>query len=136
MNILRKGAGRKAMKTGLKGVTLLAALICVFAPANPAVAETLGDKIAAQLCFNTNTHSYSLTTADMALWTDMAVTGSHTGIMNGVSYVAHFSKTEQLNDRATCTKTKAGSKTGCTKWIITKSGWTLFKSSDASPCSD
>ncbi|MDA8124586.1 MAG: hypothetical protein M0009_05290 [Deltaproteobacteria bacterium] len=123
------------MKTGLRIVTLTV-MLSFFAFLSPLSAQTLGDKIAAKLCYENNRNSYTLTSDEAAQWPGQRVSGSYSATVDGVDYSAHFSKAEQQDESAACTKTKVTSNRTCSRWSIVKSGKTLIKNGGAVPCRD
>ena len=124
------------METWLKGAALIAALMFVFVLANQAAAETLGSKIAATLCYDSETHSYSLSFADLAEWRGMEVTGSYAGEDHGiVVYEAKFYKSANNDTEGKCTKRKVESSSDCKQWSVTnRDGWSLLKSPMSESC--
>ena len=106
-------------------------LIC----ASQASADSLGDKLADQLCYNVNTNSYTLSVTELAQWSGQEVKGEKAEYKGSDKYIATFYKSSGKDSNATCKKkTIILGNITCLQSGVTKSGQTLIKSSSASKC--
>ena len=77
----------RKMKTTVK-LAALAAMLFSFALAGEAMADTLGDTLARELCrvSKGKTSSYMLSQQELLLWNGQAVSGSYTTTSAGTAY--------------------------------------------------
>lgn len=122
------------MKIVLK-LVVLTVMMLSFAFVHRASAATLGDTLAAKFCSNSAKSSYTLSTSDVAQWVGLEVDGLYLVTVNGVRYVAKFTKGKMQDSTAICTKTKlAEDSKVCSKWRVSKNGRVLIKDGSAVPC--
>ncbi len=69
--------------------------------ANQASADSLGDKIADQLCYGAET-SYTLSTTELAQWAGQEVSGEKIAHKGSDKYIATFYKSPGKETNATC----------------------------------
>ena len=120
------------MKTTVK-LAALAAMLFSFALAGEAMADTLGDTLARELCrvSKGKTSSYMLSQQELLLWNGQAVSGSYTTTSAGTAYSYYFKKDANQDGAATCDNSSkqqvVPSPTSCTRYGVTKSGSVLTR---------